>query len=170
MAKKDTEQTEPTEGKKSKLTLILAIVGGLILLGGVGVGAYFLGAGGQESAPDGEVREASSAPAKKAPAGKVGPMVDVAGFIINILDRDEVRYLKAAITLEADSEAAALELQERQAQIRDAILLLVGNKTFDELRDLQGKMQLRAELIAQINTLMQQGQVKNIYFTDFVVQ
>ena len=169
MAKKDAEQTEQPEGKKSKLTLILAIVGGVILLGGVGVGAYFLGANGQEQTPAGEVAE-SSAPAKKAQAGKVGPMVDISGFIINILDRDEIRYLKAAITLEADSEAGALELQERQAQVRDAILLLIGNKTFDELRDLQGKMQLRSELIAQINTLLQQGQVKNIYFTDFVVQ
>lgn len=169
MAKKDMEQTEQPEGKKSKLPLILAIVGGLILLGGVGVGAYFLGASGKEQAPEDAVI-ASSTPAKKAPAGKIGPMVDVSGFIINILDRDEIRYLKAAITLEADSEAGALELQERQAQVRDAILLLVGNKTFDELRDLQGKMQLRSELIAQINTMLQQGQVKNIYFTDFVVQ
>jgi len=169
MAKKDAEQTEKPEGKKSKLTLILAIVGGLILLGGVGVGAYLIGASGPEQAPGAEVAE-SSAPAQKAQAGKVGPMVDISGFIINILDRDEVRYLKAAITLEADSEAGALELQERQAQVRDAILLLIGNKTFDELRDLQGKMQLRSELIAQINTLLQQGQVKNIYFTDFVVQ
>jgi flagellar FliL protein len=55
-------------------------------------------------------------------------------------------------------------------QLQDAILLLVGNKTFDELRDLQGKLQLRAELMEKLNKIMQKGQVRKIYFTDFVVQ
>ena len=55
-------------------------------------------------------------------------------------------------------------------QIKDAILLLVGNKTYTELNDLQGKIQLRAELINKINSILKQGKVKRIYFTDFVVQ
>ena len=55
-------------------------------------------------------------------------------------------------------------------QIRDAILLLVGNKTFEELQDLQGKKQLKAELLSKINAILQSGQAKSIYFTDFVVQ
>jgi flagellar FliL protein len=55
-------------------------------------------------------------------------------------------------------------------QIRDAILLLIGNKTFAELSDLQGKLQLRAEIIARLNKLLTTGKVKGIYFTEFVVQ
>jgi flagellar FliL protein len=55
-------------------------------------------------------------------------------------------------------------------QIKDAILLLVGNKTFGELNDLQGKIQLRAELINKVNSILLNGKVKRIYFTDFVVQ
>jgi flagellar FliL protein len=55
-------------------------------------------------------------------------------------------------------------------QIRDAILLLVGNKSFSELNDLQGKLQLRAELINRINGVLVSGKVKRIFFTEFVVQ
>jgi flagellar FliL protein len=55
-------------------------------------------------------------------------------------------------------------------QIRDAILLLTSSKTFGELQDLQGKMQLRAELIGHLNTLLAKGQVKHIYITNFVIQ
>jgi flagellar FliL protein len=55
-------------------------------------------------------------------------------------------------------------------QIKDAVLLLIGNKTFNELNDLQGKIQLRAELINKINSILPKGKVKRIYFTDFVVQ
>jgi flagellar FliL protein len=97
-------------------------------------------------------------------------MVDIDDFIINILDKNETRYLKAALTLELDSEETAAEVNERMPQIRDAILLLIGNKTFAELSDLQGKLQLRAEIIARLNKLLTTGKVKGIYFTEFVVQ
>ena len=55
-------------------------------------------------------------------------------------------------------------------QIRDAILLLMSNKTFSEMSDLQGKLQLRAELLSRINSFFRKGKVQKIYFTEFVVQ
>ena len=112
--------------------------------------------------------------ANEAPAavsdGAVGPLVDLDAFIVNILDEEGTRYLKASITLEMTNSASASEIEERLPQVKDSILLLVGNKTYNEISDLQGKLQLRAELIARINTLLQKGKIKNIFFTDFVVQ
>jgi flagellar FliL protein len=35
---------------------------------------------------------------------------------------------------------------------------------------LQGKKQLKAEITTKINSFLQSGQIKSIYFTDFVVQ
>ena len=87
------------------------------------------------------------------------------------LDKDGgTSYLKATIPLETENPATAAELKERFPQVKDAILLLIGNKTFDDLRDLQGKMQLRAELLGRVNGLLKTGKVTHIYFTDFVVQ
>ena len=103
-------------------------------------------------------------------AKMVGPMVTIDTFIVNILDDEENRYLKAAITLEVDVPTTADEITSRLPQLQDAILLLIGNKTFSELRDMQGKMQLRAELLNRINEILSKGKVKRIYFTDFVVQ
>jgi flagellar FliL protein len=62
------------------------------------------------------------------------------------------------------------EAGERMPQIRDAILLLMSNKTFSEMSDLQGKLQLRAELLSRINSFFRKGKVQKIYFTEFVVQ
>jgi len=103
-------------------------------------------------------------------AKQVGPMVNIESFIVNILDDQESRYLKAAITLEVANEEVSVELMQRMAQVKDSILLLIGNKTFSELNDLQGKMQLRAELLNKVNSILLKGKVKRIYFTDFVVQ
>jgi len=101
---------------------------------------------------------------------QVGPMVNIDSFVVNISDDQGSHYLKAIITIEVDGEAAAMEVNQRMPQIKDEILHLIGNKTFCELNDLQGKIQLRAELINKINSILLKGKVKRIYFTDWGLQ
>lgn len=159
------EEKEQDAGGKSKKKLIIIVVVVLLLIGG-GVGAFLFMSGGGEEEISPEEEQAQLA----AQAQMVGPMVTLESFIVNIIDDEESRYLKASITLEVDGESATLELSQRMAQVQDSILLLVGNKTYAELSDLQGKIQLRAELLNKINSILTQGKVKRIYFTDFVVQ
>ncbi|MFO7831282.1 MAG: flagellar basal body-associated FliL family protein [Desulfuromonadaceae bacterium] len=157
---------EKQEKKAGKGKLILIIVGIIVVLLSVGVAAYLLGTNNSGTSDNGEAEESGQDQSSAA----IGPMVDINDFIINILDKNETRYLKAAITIELDSEETAAEVDQRMAQIRDAMLLLIGNKTFSELSDLQGKLQLRAEIIARLNEILSTGKVKGIYFTEFVVQ
>jgi flagellar FliL protein len=142
----------------------------ILLLIGVGVVAWLLLQQRNNLAQAQGGQEVAAARSNTVSAQEVGPMVSIDPFIVNILDHETTRYLKAAITLEVDSPEAGSEAELRMPQLQDAILLLVGNKTFDELRDLQGKLQLRAELMEDLNKVMQKGQVRKIYFTDFVVQ
>lgn len=161
MAEETAQQKGDSATSKTK-QIRLAVT---VLLAGIGIGAYLFFSGslpslspvGEEARPDQQ-------------AQPIGIMVDLDSFIVNILDDVETRYLKAAITLEVESEAVANELRQRMPQVKDSILLHVGNKTFAELNDLQGKLQLRAELLHQINGLLTSGRVRHIYFTDFVVQ
>jgi len=166
MAKKEAaEQSGEEGGGGSKKKLIIIVVVLLLLIGGGAAAYFFLGGEKEETiSPEQEQAELEKQ------AKQVGPMVTIDSFIVNIMDDQESRYLKAAITMEVDGEEAAMELSQRMPQVKDAVLLLVGNKTFDELNDLQGKIQLRAELINKINSILLKGKVKRIYFTDFVVQ
>ncbi len=167
MADKETSAEAGAEQKSSKKMLIIIIAAVVILLGG-GAAAFFL--------LKGEAPQSATAPAPDAAAtapvanGTIGPMVEIEPFIINILDEEGTRYLKAAITLETNNDPVVEEITQRMPQIRDAILLLVGNKTFGELADLQGKLQLRSELRERLNKLLSGGRVQKIYFTEFVVQ
>ncbi len=164
MAKEPEKKAEAGGGSKKKLMMIIAAV--VVLLIGAGIGAFFFLNSEEEKPLTPEQEQAEL----ERQAKEVGPMVQLESFIVNILDQGEVRYLKAAITLEADTPETAAELNQRIPQIKDAILLLIGNKTFAELSDLQGRLQLRAELLNRINSLLLVGKVKRIYFTDFVVQ
>ncbi|GAB4165722.1 MAG: flagellar basal body-associated FliL family protein [Geothermobacteraceae bacterium] len=162
MAEK-TEQA-PEGGGKKKLIMIIAIV--LVVLIGGGAAAFMLMGKSEEELAKEKAEQEAAAMASP----NVGPMVDIESFIVNILDDSGTRYLKAAITLELTDDKVAEEVSQRMPQIRDAIIMLIGNKTFSELQDYQGKMQLRAELTTSLNELMTTGKIKRIYFTDFVVQ
>lgn len=167
MAEKKDAQQEKT-GSKKKLLLIIGVVV-LVVLAIAGTAAFFL----LKQAPDPKEKED---PATQVPVPElnqladVGPMVNIEEFIVNIISGDSAHYVKASLTVELTSEEGKVEAEKRMPQMRDAILLLVGNKSFEELQDLQGKKQLKAEITTKINSFLQSGKVKAVYFTNFVVQ
>lgn len=91
-------------------------------------------------------------------------------FIVNIYDGQELRYLRVKVEFETTKADAKAELDVRQAQLRDAILILLTTKTLQDIQDLQGKNQLRDEILTSVNKIVPPGTVNRVYFTDFVVQ
>lgn len=173
------EEKKETEKKKKKAPgwikyLLIGLIA-VALLAAAGVAGFMLNSSDllgnlrkkKETSSSGVN---SSGESSGAIAFQVGPMLDIDSFIVNILDEEGTHYLKAAITLELDKPGTLTEINQRMPQIRDKILLQVGNKTFRELADLEGKMQLRAELVSSLNQIIETGEVKKIFFTDFVVQ
>lgn len=168
--KKKTDQEDGAEGNgggKKKLIIIIAAAVVLLLLIG-GAAFFFLK---PAPAEEEEVDPGLDVPVPEiTQSTEIGPMIKIEEFIVNIISEEDRHYVKASLTLELNKEEAVDETNRRMPQIRDAILLLVGNKTYEELQDLQGKKQLKAELLSKINSFLQTGKVKAIYFTDFVVQ
>lgn len=170
--KKDGAAEEPKKGGKKKLIIIIAAALVLLLAGGGGA-YYFLIAKPHQEELQKKKEEESKAAALIKPVpedAEIGPMVEIKEFVVNIISEDSPHYVKASLSLELDKETTTDEVNKRMAQIRDAILLLIGNKTFDELQDLQGKNQVKAEMKSKINSFLKTGKVKNVYLTDFVVQ
>ena len=162
-----TSDTPENKGSSKKLVIIISLVVLVLLIGG-GVAGYLL----LFKKPPPEEKD----PGMQVPVpeintqSEIGPMVNIDEFIVNIISEENNHYVKASLTIELSSVPAKEEIEKRMPQIRDAILLLTGNKTFEELQDLQGKKQLKAELLSKINAILQTGQARSIYFTDFVVQ
>lgn len=104
------------------------------------------------------------------PQQELGPMVNLSEFLVNIISEDNSNYLKTSMTIELSNTDAQHELDKRMPQVRDAILMLLSNKTYDELYDLHGKKQLKAEITLTVNALLSSGDVTAVYLTDFIVQ
>jgi flagellar FliL protein len=172
MAKNKDEITENGQKKDWKFMLIMSLLVLLLLLA-VGVGAYYIGTqiggGSGEEPANGQTKEKKSG-FSFGFTEYLGPLVQLEDFVVNITDGEQTRYLKLGITLETDSKKVKDEIESRLPQIRDAIIFQVSGKTFDQVRDQQGKKQLQAELIQSLNELLNTGRINNVFFTEFVVQ
>ena len=91
-------------------------------------------------------------------------------FIVNLADAEGQRYLKAVMQFEVDNPAAESEIQEKLPQIRDEILMILSNKTFDDVSTTAGKRMVKREIASAVNKYLTGGQVTQVYFTEFVVQ
>lgn len=158
----------PDSKSKKKLIIIIAAIS-LVVIIGTGAGLFIFLKSSKDDSKNTDPSQNVPVPHLNQ-SSSIGPMINIEEFIVNIISAENNHYVKAALTLEVTSEAAKDEVTKRMPQVRDSILLLVGNKTYDELQDLQGKKQLKAELISKLNAILQSGSVKSIYFTDFVVQ
>jgi flagellar FliL protein len=114
----------------------------------------------------------AGAPAGGAEGGAAGAATIFAlePFIVNIYDGQELRYLKVKVEMEMASPAVKPELDGRLAAMRDAILVVLTSKTLQDIQDIQGKNQLREEILTAVSKIVAQGKVIKIYFTDFVIQ
>jgi len=190
-AKKPETPLADPGAKKKKLIMIGGAA--LLLLIVLGAAAFFL----LKKKPAAEEKHGEESAAtvhapELNPSATIGPMIEIKEFIVNIISEGERHYVKASLTIElvggagaggggeshggghgggdGAKDPATEEVTQRMPQIRDSILLLISNKTYEELSDLQGKKQLKAELISKLNSILHKGKVKDIYFTDFVVQ
>ena len=169
MADKDSGKPDTAaSGGRKKLMVMIAAV--LVLLLAGGAAWYFLVYKKAEAARQAEASKAAAIAKTVPEEAQIGPMVEIKEFVVNIIGQDVSHYVKASMSLELDREATLDEVNKRMPQIRDAILLLIGNKTYEELQDIQGKNQVKAEVKSKINSFLKTGKVNNVYLTDFVVQ
>jgi len=166
---------EKKEAKpKGKSKLILIIAGVVLLLLVAGGGFFFMRKGSSEKTA--AVEEKPAAPKAEHAAEKTeekvgsGVILDLDPFVVNLADSPEIRYLKVTIKLELTKAEYAEEVNNRMPQIRDSLLILLSSKEYAAIRTVEGKLELRDEILQRLNTVLKKGVVQTAYFTDFVAQ
>ena len=91
-------------------------------------------------------------------------------FVVNLNDPGGKRYLKTTLELESSSKDFSEELQSKMPQIKDAIVMILSSKSLADIQGIDGKISLRKALILKINTILKQNKIRNLYFTEFVIQ
>ena len=161
----DVQEETP---RKSPLKWILIGAAVLVLAGGGFVGWTMIrsdsGNGSDsQAASDGQASETELAP-------DVGRMFTMDPFVVNLNEPGGKRYLKSKIDLEFVDDGVGQELESRLPQLRDVILMHLSSKSLDDIQSVDGKIELKNALIKRINQVLKLGKVRNLYFTQFVIQ
>jgi flagellar FliL protein len=104
------------------------------------------------------------------PEQPLGPICSLETFIVNLADKGGNRYLRVTMDLELGKAELQTEVDKRMPQIRDSILMILPSKRFDDISTVEGKIELRDEILEKLNSLLKLGKITNIYFKEFVVQ
>jgi len=167
MAEEEKQQQEQeSKGGKKKLILILIF---LILVAAGGGAAYKFLVLDKKKAETKEKQAEKIIEEIKA-TENVGVMFDLGTFVVNLADPDIERFLKVSVVLELKDQKVQAEAQKRLPEIKDAITTLLLTKKSSEIRTPEGIEFLKEEIAKRVNAILPLGGVKNVYFTEFIIQ
>ena len=160
MAEEKSDASVNSEKTGSSKKLVILIFLGICLLGGGGGAAWFLmGSGMAKPAPE----SAEEKLKESAHLSEPGPIMELDPFVLNLADREDLRYLKMTIKIELDRPEAETDFQSKLPAIRDSLLVLLTSKESQTLRTVNGKRRVREEIMARVNRVMDRGQVTKVF-------
>src|SRR6185369_2070649 len=146
---------------KSKLKLIIIVVGVLAILGG-GAATYFVFFNHHN---DEEKRV-------EAPAAKPPSFVEVPDLLVNLVGNpgDRVQYLKVKIVLEVKEEKQVETIKPTLPRVTDLFQTYLRELRPSDLNGSAGLFRLKEELTKRVNVALAPNQVNAVLFKEIVVQ
>ena len=188
----DVAKQEAPVKKGGMKKIIIIAVAAVVLVSGIGGGAWFF----LNKSADADSADAASE-TKSAAAGKHGgksdkkdvkgkkekkdahalPAVYLAldpAFVVNFEDQGVVRFLQITAEVGTHDPLALDAVKLHMPIIRNNLVMLFSNLNLDNVTTREGKEKLRADALVEVQKVLQEqiGEpgVENIYFTSFVMQ
>jgi len=175
------EEQQPKEKKSNMLMIIIIVVLILIILIGATVGILLMSG-------DDEAEVSSPPPAQEKTVSKskrsssssnyddsrqlsdIGILYPLDTFTVNLKSDAGRRYLKVTMSLELEGEELSLELDAKSPVLRDRIIRILTSKTLEEISSKKGKQKVSSQIMDTLNSMISDGTIRGIYFTEFVIQ
>lgn len=151
----------PMENKTEKnnnlrLVIIILLVVVILLAGTIG---YYLVSGNQVLDVVGKINQEEEF------------TVLLNEFLVNLkFENNRKNYLKVQIALMYTDKKQTLLINSNTSKIRDVILFELRKHNADEILDGEAMVELKKEIIQQLNVALEGNIIKDVYFTDLVIQ
>lgn len=192
--------TAATEGaakpKSNLIKIVVIVVAVLALVGGAAGGTWFFMKGGSHAkakdshadagSSDEEDDEAPSSAKKPAPI-----YMPLDNMVVNLADPGGDRFAQIGVTLELGDEKLGDQIKQRLPAVRSSILMLVSQRTAEELLKRDGKEKLAQDIVFEVSrvaglrtprpiraeegdkrplTQRYSGPIRAVLFASFIVQ
>ncbi|MET1013993.1 MAG: flagellar basal body-associated protein FliL [Paenisporosarcina sp.] len=93
--------------------------------------------------------------------------IDVPEITTNLSADD---FIRLSLKIQTDSVEAAEELTKRDFQVKNIVIQELSEMTAADLEGKEGKQAFENALKLQINELMHDGEVQQVYITSYIIQ
>ena len=156
------------QDSSNKIFIVIIVFLLLILIGG-GAG-FFWYMQNKETSVSATPKEKKVNPADETLA-EIGPLYPLAPITVNLKTTDgKDVYLKATLSLELDSKLLKNELDAKNAVLRDEIILILSNYTQVDVISDTGKKKICEHIKNKLNSMLHDGQIRNVYIVSFIIQ
>ncbi len=80
------------------------------------------------------------------------------------------QFIRISLTIETDSKKAAEELEKRKFQVNSKVIKELSEMSPEDFEGKAGKQAFEETIKAQINPLMQEGEVTQVYIVSYIIQ
>lgn len=138
--------------KKSKKLLFIII--GVLVLALAGAAAAFILLKKNAAEDDEELEEEPVAAVQKVDPKKPPTYLPLDSMVVNLADPGGNRFAQLGITLKLQDEETATAIKSRMPSIRNGILILISQRTAEELLSINGKQELMTDIVRAISDEM----------------
>jgi flagellar protein FliL len=180
------DNAAPKSSKKRRFIIIGVAV---VLLVGGAVGGTVLLMGGKEAKPataeagdaeHGDEEEVADEEHSEEGDAAAAPIYVALAppFVVNFQDaKKRTRYIKAEISVLAKSAKAEEAVNQHIPAVRNSLVLLLSRQVYEDLLSNEGKEQLRADALAEVQAVLDKRAgkksgkgVEDLFFSSFVMQ
>lgn len=165
----DGAEGKAPKGQKPILFIILAVVN-MLVVAGVG-GMLYMNKKAQEHKPGVEdVIQGEHKQQEKESLSDdfIGDLIPLETFLVNLAGSRGRKVAKINMEFEVKGEDVQEEIEKLKPKIRDMIIIILSSKSYAEVSTTDGKDHLRTEIRDQVNLFLTKGQIKQVYFTEFI--
>ncbi len=156
--------------------LIVAILAVVIIILAAGI-SYFVASKAIKSNSVAQLENGgkSKNTKKNKDRGVSGPIVDFGEFTVNLNEKD-TRYLVCKIQFEIDptgkdkGKNGQTEIPEKLVILQDRVLTILRSKSIMDLAQDPSLKSLKKEIIIAVNKILEKSKIKNVYFTNWIIQ
>jgi len=185
---KEQETEGQSGGSKRPGMIPMVLVASVGLLGGGVAGALVAGpllakqavaaaesaaiamVAGEGAGEHGETEKEKSKGGGHGEAAGGAAVHEVQGLVLNPAGSGGTRFLLAGLALELADSTVMETMKQRDIEVRDAVLRVLGSKSVAELSDMAGRPLLKQQIQAAVDSIFGEETISAVYFPQFVIQ
>ncbi|MGB9792781.1 MAG: flagellar basal body-associated FliL family protein [Thermacetogeniaceae bacterium] len=102
-------------------------------------------------------------------SSEIGPLFEAGEYTTNLAPGGEKKFIKVKVVFELSDKSLEKEISEKLPVLQDRILYFLNSKTSEEL-SVENRAAFKREILNDLNRYLTKGKIKNIYFSDLVMQ